>query len=208
MIRIFIVDDHQLIRSGYRLLLTNAAGLQIVGEAQNAAEALTVIPRVLPDLVICDYELPDQNGLFVVKHLLDFDPKLKILIVSVIRTGLVPRQLLAAGALGYVTKAGDASVLLRAIRQVSKGERYIDDSLDGAVLFGDPIFDALSGRLRDVLILMLEGKLNPEIAAELRITESTIRSHKSVLMEKVGVTSERALLAKAREAGFGAKYGR
>lgn len=208
MIRIFVVDDHQLIRKGYRLMLMNAAGVQIVGEAQNATEALTVIPRVRPDVVICDYELPDQNGLFVVKHLLEFDPKLKILIVSVIQTGLVPRQLLAAGALGYVTKAGDASVLIRAIRQVAKGERYIDDSLDGAVLFGDPIFDGLSGRPRDVLVLMLEGKQNPEIARELGIAESTIRSHKSVLMDKVGVSSERALLAKAREAGFGAKYGR
>ena len=165
MIRVFIVDDHFLVRTGYRFVLTNVAGIQIVGEAQNAAEALIGIPRVRPDVVICDYDLPDRNGLFVVTNLLNQDPTLKVLVVSAITTGAVPRQMLRAGALGYVTKAGDGSVLIRGIRQVAKGERYIDESLGGADLFGDSAFDGLNGRVRDVLLLMLEGMQNPEIAA-------------------------------------------
>lgn len=115
-----------------------------------------------------------QNGLFVVTNLLNQDLALKVLVVSAITTGAVPRQMLRAGALGYLTKGS-----VRGIRQVAKGERYIDESLGGADLFGDSGFDGLNGRVRDVLLRMLEGMQNPEIAAALGISESTVRRHKA-----------------------------
>ncbi|QQQ00948.1 response regulator [Lysobacter enzymogenes] len=203
MIRVLIVDDHPLAVAGLRMLLGSAAGIEIIGATDSAAAALTAYAAMKPDVVVSDYYLPIRNGLFVVEQLIRLDPDCKILVVSSVETAEIPAQLLRAGALGYVIKAADASVLIRAVRKVAKGERYIDDSLAGATLFEPSELGKISGRLLQVLTLLAEGFSNAEIAVRLRIDEVTVRRHKSRLLAKLGVEKESELIAMARAAGFG-----
>ncbi|MEI2457482.1 response regulator transcription factor [Lysobacter firmicutimachus] len=203
MIRVLIVDDHPLAVAGLRMLLGAAAGIEIAGATDSAAGALSTYASLRPDVVICDYYLPVRNGLYLVEQLLRSDPACKILVVSSVETAEIPAQLLRAGALGYVVKAADASVLIRAVRKVAKGERYVDESLAGAALFEPSELDKISGRLLQVLTLLAEGRTNAEIAMELEIGEVTVRRHKSRLLAKLGIDRETALIAMARAAGFG-----
>jgi len=203
MIRVLIVDDHPLAIAGLRMLLGAAVGIEIVGATDSAAAALTTYAALRPDVVISDYYLPVRNGLFLVEQLIRADPACKILVVSSVETADIPAQLLRAGALGYVMKAADASVLIRAVRKVAKGERYIDESLAGATLFEPSELEKISGRLLQVLTLLAEGASNAEIAVRLKIDEVTVRRHKSRLLAKLGVERESELIAMARAAGFG-----
>lgn len=203
MIRVLIVDDHPLAVAGLRMLLGAAAGIEIVGTTDSVAAALRAYVALRPDVVVSDYYLPIRNGLFLVEHLVRLDPETKILMVSSVETADIPAQLLQAGALGYVIKAADASVLIRAVRKVAKGERYIDENLAGATLFEPSELEKISGRLLQVLTLLAEGRSNAEIAVELKIDEVTVRRHKSRLLAKLGVDRESELVAMARAAGFG-----
>lgn len=203
MIRLLIVDDHPLAIAGLRVLLGAAAGIEVVGTEGSVFGALAAYVALKPDVVICDYYLPNRNGLYLVERLIELDPRCKVLMVSSIDTAAIPAQLLRAGALGYVVKAADASVLIRAVRKVAKGERYLDENLAGAALFEPSELDKISGRLGDVLALLAAGRSNGEIAAELMIGEVTVRRHKSRLLARLGVSDEADLIAMARAAGFG-----
>ncbi|MFQ6308730.1 response regulator transcription factor [Lysobacter capsici] len=202
MIRIFVVDDHPLLRIGLRWLLEAQGDIQVIGEAGSVADAMIMIPAAGPDLVLCDFHLPDGDGLDVVQRLLQELPKLRILVVSVLEGGPIPRRLLAAGALGYVSKARDGATLLRAVREVAAGHRFLDEALAASILFEPSPFDRLSPRELEVARMMIRGEKTPGIAEALGITESTIRTFRARVLSKLEVRSEISLIRLAMDCGF------
>lgn len=202
MIRVFVVDDHPLVRVGLRWLLEAQADIRVIGEAATASGAINAIPDAAPDVVLCDYQLPDGSGLELIRQLLKHDPAMKILMVSMVDGGPVPRRLLGAGALGYVSKARDGAVVVRAVREVAQGRRFLDDALGGHLLFESSPFERLSGRELEIAMLMIQGKRNHEIAEALNIAGSTVRTLRARLLAKLDVRGEAALTRLALEYGL------
>lgn len=189
-----MVDDHPLVRLGLRGVLETQSDLRVVGEASDGRDALAAIPKCKPDVVVCDFHLPGWDGLEVTRRLLAQAPETKILIVSVIERGAIPRCLLTAGAMGYVSKAQDGGAIIRAIREVAAGRRFLDDSLGVGLLFEVSPFDYLSSRQLEVARLMVQGKRTGDIALELGLTESTVRTVRTTVMAKLRVRSDIALV--------------
>ncbi|MGO1069548.1 response regulator [Lysobacter sp. CA199] len=202
MIHVFIVDDHSLTRAGFRLVIGDAIDIAIVGEAANAADALALIPELNPDVVLCDFHLPDGDGLYVVRQLLALDPFMKIVVVSMLEGGPIPRQLLRAGAKGYVTKASDFALVLQAIRDVAAGGRFLDEALGGEDLLPYSRFDLLSAREQEVVRMIIRGEERRSIADKLGMSASTVGSYRSRIYEKLQIRDREALLRLAKNEGF------
>ena len=202
MIQVFVVDDHPLVRMGLRWVLESQEDIRVIGEAGSGIEAVAVVPHLNPDVVLCDFRLPDWDGLEVVRRLLRQNGSQRILVVSVVDSGPVPRQLLAAGALGYVSKARDGNVVVRAVREVAAGRRFLDDALAGKILFGASPFDRLSARELEVALMIIQGQSNKEIAQMLAIATPTVRTLRSRMLAKLGVRGEVALVRLAIDCGL------
>ncbi|MEO6104362.1 MAG: response regulator [Pseudoxanthomonas sp.] len=198
-IKVFIVDDHALVRTGLRLTLQQAGDIEVVGEADNGEDALPQIRRIKPDVVLCDLHLPGISGLEVTERVVRGDYGTKVIVVSVLEDGPMPRRLLEAGASGYVGKACDATELLRAVRDVSRGKKYLANTIaQGMALSGisgsdaSP-FDALTPREMEVALLLSQGMRQEAIAKHLSLSAKTVNTHKSRLFEKLVIRDNIAL---------------
>ena len=197
-IRVFVVDDHVLVRTGVRMILSGETDLEVVGEADSGEEALPQVRRLRPDIVLCDLHLPGLSGLEVTERIVRGDLGTRVIIVSVLEDGPMPRRLLEAGACGYVGKGGDAVELLRAIREVSRGRRYLASNvaqtlaLSGIDNGGSP-FDALSPREMEVALMLTQGLRQEDIARRLSLSAKTVNTHKSRLFEKLDIRDTIAL---------------
>ena len=198
-IKVFIVDDHALVRTGFRLILGKEVDIEVVGEAESGEEALPQIRRLKPDVVLCDLHLPGISGLEVTERVVRGQCGSKVIVVSVLEDGPMPRRLLEAGASGYVGKACDAMELLRAVRDVSRGKRYLANAIaQGMALSGvnghvaSP-FDALTPREMEVALLLNQGMRQEAIARRLSLSAKTVNTHKSRLFEKLGIRDSIAL---------------
>ena len=148
-IKVFIVDDHALVRTGFRLILAQHPDIEIVGEADSGEEALPQIRRLKPDVLLCDLHLPGISGLEVTERVVRGDYGTRVIMVSVLEDGPMPRRLLEAGACGYVGKAGDAAELVRAVREVARGKKYLANAIaQGMALSGIGGDDQRIGRSR------------------------------------------------------------
>lgn len=205
-IRVFLVDDHALVRTGLRMILSAETDIQIVGEAESGEDALPLIRRHRPDVVLCDLHLPGISGLEVTERIVRGDTGCRVVIVSVLEDGPLPKRLLDVGASGYVGKGGDARELLNAVRDAARGKRYLGSSIAqnmalASVDGGTSPFDALSPRELEVAMLLVQGLRQDAIAQRLSLSPKTINTHKSRLFEKVGVEDSIAL------ARLAARYG-
>jgi DNA-binding NarL/FixJ family response regulator len=206
-IRVFMVEDHALVRDGLRMVLGDARDIELVGEAGSGEDAIPAIRRIRPDVVLCDLHLPGISGLEVTERLVRTGGGPRVLVVSMLEDGPLPRRLLEAGALGYVGKGGDAQELLRAIREVAGGRRYLSatiarhmalSGIDG----GDAGFDRLSPRELEVAMLLVRGLRQEDIARRLCLSAKTVNTHKSRLFEKLGVGNTVALARLASQHGL------
>jgi len=194
-IRVFIVDDHALVRAGMRLILSAEVDIEVIGDAESGELALPLIRRLRPDIVLCDLHLPGVSGLEVTERIVRGQPDTRVIIVSVLEDGPLPRRLLEAGASGYVGKGGDASELVRAVRDVARGRKYLASSiaqhlaLAGIEGNASP-FDGLSPRELEVALLLVQGLRQEEIARRLSLSAKTINTHKSRLFEKLGIADK------------------
>jgi len=191
-IQVFIVDDHALVRAGMRMIVSTQDDMQVIGEAENGEDALMQIRRLKPDVVLCDLHLPGISGLEVTERLARSQPDIRVVVVSVLEDGPMPRRLLEAGASGYVGKADDATELVRAVREVFRGRRYlasgIAQHLALAGLGGETSpFDALSPRELEIAMLLLHGLRQEAIAKRLNLSPKTVNTHKSRLFEKLQI---------------------
>ncbi|WP_240098522.1 response regulator [Thermomonas flagellata] len=197
-IRVFLVDDHALVRTGFRLILGGEPDLEVVGEAETGEEALPQIRRLKPDVVLCDLNLPGISGLEVTERVVRGEYGARVIVVSVLEDGPMPRRVLEAGACGYVGKACDATELVRAVRDVARGKKYLASSIAQGMalsaLQGDASpFDALTPRELEVALLLNQGLRQEAIAKRLSLSAKTVNTHKSRLFEKLGIHDSIAL---------------
>ena len=206
-IRVFIVDDHALVRTGMRMILSAQTDIEVLGEAESGEEALPLIRRLKPDVVLCDLHLPGVSGLEVTERIVRGDYGTRVIVVSVLEDGPLPKRLLEAGASGYVGKGGDALELLRAVRDVARGKRYLANNiaqnlaLSGIDGDGSP-FDALSPREMEVALLLTRGLRQEDIAKRLSLSAKTVNTHKTRLFDKLEIRDSIALARLATQFGL------
>ncbi len=204
-IRIMLVDDHTVLRSGVRLLLEREEGFEPVGEAESAEAALRALPRVQPDVVVIDIEMPGMGGLEGTTRIKERSSEIRVLVLSMHDQPNDVRRAFDAGADGYLLKSAADEDLIRAIRAVAAGERYVHPSL-GAALAAPPQssgpLDELTSREREVLRLLALGHTNQEIAERLIVSVRTVESHRAHVMTKLRVTTRAGLVRTALDAGL------
>lgn len=206
-IRVFIVDDHALVRAGMKMILSAEVGIEVIGEADSGEAALPAIRKLAPDVVLCDLHLPGVSGLEVTERIARTEGPTRVIIVSVLEDGPLPRRLIEAGAAGYVGKGGDAGELVRAVRDVARGKRYlasgIAQSMALAGITGNSSpFDQLSPREMEIALLLVQGLRQESIARRLCLSAKTVNTHKSRLFEKLGIGDTIALARLAGQYGL------
>ncbi|MHC5906143.1 response regulator [Streptomyces sp. S6] len=194
-IRVFLLDDHEVVRRGVRELLAVEDGVEVVGEAGTAAEALARIPALRPDVAVLDVRLPDGSGVEVCREIRSQDPSLKCLILTSFADDEALFDAIMAGASGYVLKAIRGDELLSAVRDVAEGKSLLDPVATARVLErlrdGGPKQDERLARLteqeRRILALIGDGLTNRQIGEELHLAEKTIKNYVSSLLAKLGM---------------------
>jgi DNA-binding NarL/FixJ family response regulator len=206
-IRVFLIDDHALVRVGMRMILSAETDIDVVGEADNGEDGLQQVRRLKPDVVLCDLHLPGISGLEVTERIARGIQGTKVIVVSVLEDGPMPRRLIEAGASGYVGKGGDSGELLRAVRDVARGQRFLANAIaQHLALSGmtgeDSPFDELSSRELEVAMLLVHGLRQAEIASRLCLSPKTVNTHKSHVFSKLGVADSIALARLAGQYGL------
>lgn len=205
-ISVFLIDDHALVRTGIRMILTGQPGIEVVGEAESGEVALPQIRRLKPDVVLCDLHLPGLSGLEITERIVKGDHGTKVIIVSVLEDGPMPKRLLEAGASGYVGKAGDSRELIRAVHDVVIGRCYLANTIAQNLALsnlegGESPFDLLSPRELEVALLLIQGHRQEEIARRLSLSAKTVNTHKARLFQKLNVQDNIALARLAAQYG-------
>jgi len=207
VIKILLADDHALVRQGLRFILEAQDDMEIVGQAGNGNEAVEMAEKLKPDVVVMDVAMPGLNGVEATRRLSGSLPRTRVLALSMHKDAVYVREILRAGARGYLLKdSGDAD-LIAAVRAVAKGEGYISPAVSDAVLSDyrkhvtDPL-DLLTSREREVLQLIAEGKTNKEIATDLNLSVYTVEAHRGRIMEKLNLHSTGELVRFALRNGL------
>ena len=206
-IRVYMVDDHALVRAGMRMILGGQSDIEVVGEAGSGEAALPEIRRLKPDVVLCDLHLPGISGLEVTERIVRGGHGIRVVVVSVMEDGPLPRRLLEAGASAYVGKGGDAAELVRAIREAARGSRYLAGGIARSLALsgiaeGASPFDALSPRELEVALLLNQGLRQEQIARRLCLSAKTINTHKTRLFDKLAIRDGIALARLASRYGL------
>ncbi|HLX42544.1 MAG TPA: response regulator transcription factor, partial [Bryobacteraceae bacterium] len=194
MIRILLADDHVLVRQGFKLILSEQSDMEIAGEAANGREAVEQAEKLQPDVVIMDVTMPELNGIEATRRITAAAPRTRVLALSMHKDAVYVREILRAGARGYLLKDSADADLIAAVRAVAKGEGYLSPAISDAVLTDyrkhvtDPL-DLLTTREREVLQMIAEGKTNKEIATTLNLSVYTVEAHRGRVMEKLNLHS-------------------
>ena len=213
-ITVVIADDHAVVRDGLRALVEAQPGLKVIGEAANGHEAWRQACDLMPNVVLLDVSMPGTGGTEAAQRIATDCPSVRVLALTMHEERGYVARLLRAGAAGYVLKRSAAAELVRAIRAVAAGERYVDPSLAGALL-GDQStgrserlttrragIGDLTTREAEVLRLVARGHSNKEISTALEISVKTVETHKANGMAKLGLTNRAALVRFAMEEGW------
>jgi DNA-binding NarL/FixJ family response regulator len=196
MIRVLIVDDHELLRAGLRSRLEAESGVAVVGEADTAERAVLMARKLQPNLILLDLLLPRKNGIDAIPELAQVAPEARVIVVSSQAAPSSVRQALSAGAAGYLPKRSSDYELVTAIKLVAGGGGYVDPEL-GAKLVNpnsSPALDPLSERERDVVHLLALGHTNQEIAEKLFISVRTVDTHRAHIMRKLQLETRAELV--------------
>ena len=192
-IKVMIVDDHELVRTGITRILNDAPGIKVVGEASSGEEALTLVKQCEPEVLLMDVSMPGIGGLEATRKLVLSDPGLKIIVVSSYSEEPYPSRMLEAGASGYLTKGCAVDEIIKAIKAVVNGEHYIgSDIAQKLALKSVPgsdssPFDSLSPREMQVMLMLTQGQRLQTISDKLHLSPKTISTYRHRLYEKLGV---------------------
>jgi two-component system response regulator DevR len=193
-IRVFLLDDHELVRRGLRELLEVEGDIEVVGESGSAAEAIRRIPALKPDVAILDARLPDGSGIDVCRDVRSIDPNVRALILTSYDDDTALFAAIMAGASGYVLKDIRGNDLIGGIRRVASGQSLLDPAVTARVLERvrrgpelDPRLQALTEQERKILDHIAEGKTNRQIGAEMFLAEKTVKNYVSSLLAKLGM---------------------
>jgi DNA-binding NarL/FixJ family response regulator len=213
--RVVVVDDHALFREGLGALLASLPGTEVVGEAGDGMEAVEVVDRTSPDVVVMDLHMPRMNGVEATRQIRAAHPEVSVLVLTMLQDDATLFAALDAGARGYMLKESGRAELARALDAVEAGQAIFDAAVAGRVLTGNAVegdrsaapdpaaFPFLTDREREVLDLVARGLTNAAIAARLHLSDKTVRNHVSAIFTKLHVGDRAALVARARDAGYG-----
>jgi DNA-binding NarL/FixJ family response regulator len=208
-IRVLVADDHMIVRTGIRHVVESEPDLEVVGEASSGAEALSLAAKLHPDVVVLDISMPDQSGLEVAARLQSGNGGPRVLILSMHDNPEYVLESVRAGAHGYLLKDTAGTELRDAIRAVCRGESYfsppVASRLSAAVRSehaSNHALDQLTSREREVLLGVVRGRTNKQIAADLGISHRTVETHRESLMRKLQIHSVAELTRFAIEAGI------
>ena len=211
-ISVFLVDDHSVVREGYRRLLERSAGIRVTGEAANANDAYSEFQRLNPDVVVMDISLPGASGIEAMRRMLAREPGAKVLIFSMHEEPIFATRAFQAGALGYVTKASAPEVLVDAVRCVAQGKRYLSPDMAQTLALqsvsgGEASLSLLSNREFEVMRLLVAGDTIAMIAEKLQLSAKTVANHQSAIRQKLGVETSAQLVQVAQRSGVMAGKG-
>ncbi len=206
-IRILLGDDHAMVRQGFRLILAAEPDMEIVGEASNGREAVEMAEKLQPDVVVIDVAMPELNGIEATRRIVRANPRIRVLALSMHKDAVYVREILRAGASGYLLKESIDRDLIAAVRSLASGQSYLSPAISDIVLSDyrrnvkDPL-DLLTSREREVLQLIAEGKTNKDIATALNLSIYTVDSHRGRIMEKLNLHSVGELVRFAMRSGL------
>jgi len=206
-IRILLADDHKMVRQGFRLILQSQDDMEVVGETGNGREAVELARSLKPDVVVMDVTMPELNGIEATRRIREFSPHIRVLALSVHRDSVYVREIVRAGAEGYLLKESADTDLLAAVRIVSEGNSYLSPEVSGAILkdfrkHATNSLDLLTSREREILQLIAEGKTNKEIATILTLSVYTVDGHRTRIMDKLSLHSIGELVRFAMRCGL------
>jgi len=208
VIRVVLVDDHAVVRSGLRLLLDAEDGVEVVGEAGNATDAVFRARALKPDVILLDLVMPGESGIDVLPKLLKESPETSVLVLSMQDDPSYVREAFAAGASGYVLKEAADEEVVSAVREIASGGRYVHPALGARLVVAEAAeraaadADPLSDREREVLRLLALGHTNHEIAQKLYISVRTAESHRAHIMQKLRLSTRAELVRYALSQGL------
>jgi DNA-binding NarL/FixJ family response regulator len=202
-----LADDHAVVRQGFRMILAAQPSMEIVAEAANGREAVEMAERLQPDVIVMDVTMPELNGIEATRRLGQSVPRARVLALSMHKDSVYVREILRAGARGYLLKDALDRDLVAAVEAVARGEAYLSPAIADAVLMdyrkhvSDPI-DLLTSREREVLQMIAEGQTNKEIATILKLSVYTVDAHRGRIMEKLNLHSTPELVRFAMRNGL------
>jgi DNA-binding NarL/FixJ family response regulator len=210
-VTVLLVDDHAVVREGYRQLLERCCDMVVIGEAGDAVEAYGLFCKLAPHIVVMDFTLPGVSGIEAMRRMLAHRPETRVLILSMHEGAVFARRALQAGAFGYVTKASAPSVLVEAALQVASGKKYLSAAVTQALALVDSTVDraasdALSPREFEVLRLLVQGQSVSDTAHSMGLNSKTIYRHQSMIRQKLAVDSALQLFAIAIDFGPASKH--
>jgi two-component system response regulator NreC len=210
MTRVLIADDHAIVRAGLRALLVEEAEFKLVGEAVGGYEAIELVEKTNPDVLILDLSMPDLDGISVTRKIKPQYPDMKILILTLHEDEALLKEAIKAGAAGYILKRAAEAELISAIRVILRGDLYVDPALVRG-LFQEPQqsqveqknpTESLTPRETEILRLIVEGYTNRQIGQELNISIRTVEGHRANISDKLGLHSRVELVRYARQNGL------
>jgi DNA-binding NarL/FixJ family response regulator len=205
MIRVLLIDDHPVVRSGYQRLLDQDGGVQVVCEASHAAEGLRLFEAYRPDVTITDLSMPDVGGLQLLADILQLDPMAKVLVCSMFDTPHLVQNAMERGAQGFVSKNASPENLVNAVYAAFRGEVYLSDDLRDKHHHADDEKQrvaSLTPRELDILRLLALGHTAAECAQALSLSLKTVANNQTVIKEKLGVSTSAALVHLAQRHGI------
>jgi len=209
MIKILMADDHGIVREGMKHLFALTADIAVVAEAANGGQVLERLQQGGFDVILLDMSMPGVSGVNLITRIRSHSPHIPILVLSMHNEPQIARRALNAGAAGYLTKDSEPEILVTAVRKVAQGGRFVDPALAGQLVFetNDPgqkaPHEQLSEREYEILLLLAKGKSLNEIADELAISNKTVSTHKTRLMQKMNFSSNADLVHYAVANGLG-----
>ncbi|MDA9557004.1 UvrY/SirA/GacA family response regulator transcription factor [Vibrio sp.] len=196
MINVYLVDDHELVRTGIKRIIDDVRGMSVAGEASSGEEAVKWCRSNHPDVILMDMNMPGINGLEATKKILRFNPDIKIIVLTVHTENPFPTKLMQAGASGYLTKGAGPDEMVNAIRMVHSGQRYISPEIAQQMALSqfssnsDNPFADLSERELQIMMMITTGQKVTDISEQLNLSPKTVNSYRYRLFSKLGISGD------------------
>jgi two-component system invasion response regulator UvrY len=208
IVSVLLVDDHAVVREGYKRLLEKRGDIAVIGEAANATDAYEQFCKLSPQVVVMDIALPGVSGIDAMTRMLVRQPETRVLIFSMYEEAIFANRALRGGACGYVTKASAPNVLVEAVHSISQGKRYISADIAQKLALRNVVADTnanggLSAREFEVLRLLVQGLSVRDIAQSMGLNPKTVANHQSAIKQKLGADTAVQLLRIAESLGLG-----
>jgi two-component system invasion response regulator UvrY len=208
LIKVLLVDDHELVRLGIKRLLQDVQGVKVVGEASTGEDAVMLAKDLVPDVVIMDVHMPGIGGLEATRKMIRHNPDIKILALTIYEDEPYPSRLLQAGASGYITKGCDSEEMIRAIRTINSGQRYISPAIAQQIAIKrfskgeESPLDSLSERELQIMLMITQGQKVQDISKKLCLSPKTVNSYRYRIFEKLHINSDVELTLMAMRLGM------